>query len=161
MKLTANQPGFVLVTALILMLSITIVAAALLSVSGTDTKMISAAQESSEAAMFARGGNDETYADAVNRRFAVDPDDPASGTVNIFTETANFPRNINNTFDSTNTNISFNGLAVVTDCPASWGATNVATLGCNNFRVTTTSLFGDGNVNQIQVESAVSQQLRR
>lgn len=161
MTLKTYQPGFVLVTALILLLSITIVAVALLSVSGTDTRITSAAQEATETAMFARGGNDETYSDAVNRRFLSDPTDPASETVNIFTETANFPRDITNTFDNTTTNISFNGLAVVTDCPASWGATNVATLGCNNFRVTTTSSFGDGNVNQIQVESAVSQQLRR
>lgn len=153
--------GFVLVTALVLLLSITVVAAALLSASSGDARMINAAQEASEAALFARGGNDETYSRAVNRAILIDPDNAAAGSSNIFTETANFPRTIANSHEDTASTVAFRGLAVVTDCPASDNATDVRTLGCHHFRVTTTARFGENNVNQVQVESAVSQQLRR
>lgn len=152
--------GFVLVTAMVLLLSVTIIAAALLSASSGDARMINAAQEASEAALFARGGNDETYSRAVNRSVLTDPDDPNSG-VNIFTETANFPRTIATNYADTNSEIALRGLAVATDCPPSDEATDVATLGCYHFRVTTTAQFGDANVNAVQVESAVSQQVKR
>ena len=89
-----------------------------------------------------------------------DPNDADSG-VNIFTETANFPRQIATSYSNTGSEVAFRGLAVVTDCPASLYATDVRTLGCHHFRVTTTANFGDSNVNAVQIESAVSQQLRR
>lgn len=145
-----KQNGFVLVVALIMLISITGVAVALLVSSGVDNKMMSSAQETELAINEAKAAHDEAYS---REEFQIGGQNQLSIDIPVGIELP-----VKHTRPNSRGSISTYGvIATPTNCPHSVNP-NSRAISCSFKRVITDTDFGE--VNQtIRVQSVAIQRV--
>jgi len=158
LKINDKSQGFVLIIALVFLISLTAIAGALMQNTTTDMKMSGASEDKMTGIQAAVSAIDEVIYNQV-----------APGKNNAFAKplVANHFPNTNQAelLPSTKTaatariDIANNDLNLESDCPHSRSASSAQVFTCNVLKVQVNRNYGRNNVNSIEVNSGVAQQL--
>jgi hypothetical protein len=149
-----NQKGVVLITSLVMIIAVTSIAVTLMSSSGIDIKMTSAAQENEVAQYWVRGDseraiNQEIIASGNSRLLYLTGQFPADNTIGIDVTAAGSK--------STVTLFNNNNGPTLLNCPPRIAVTNG--IKCNTLRVESNYKYGKDNKHSVALLSGIAQEL--